>query len=157
MAIKTDTFTVGTNTPLENHISDSGGGWSGEDTTSFDVIETTGEVSYDGVGGEWGLSGGGAAIGTESPSTADYYVEFTGKLGSIDGTSRIGAVLRYNTTTNDGNYFRHIAWAGIVGIYLFSGGTQSELGNADIASDINTYYAFKFQILGNVLNLDQNS
>ena len=156
MAIKIDTFTEVSDTPLENHTSDSGGSWLGEDTTNFDIIASTDEVSYDGLGDELGISGGGVAIGAESPPGANYYVEITGKLGTSAGDNRVGAVLRY-VDTNNGYYFRHLAWDGICGIYKYVGGVQSELASSTFSIDVDTYYTWKFQINGNVLKLYRNS
>lgn len=45
--IKNDTFTVAGDTPLENHTSDSGGGWQGGDVDDADVIAATDSVAGD--------------------------------------------------------------------------------------------------------------
>lgn len=84
--IKTDTFTVGSDTPLESHTSDSGGGWQGE-ATFFDVINTTDSLACDNTAIN-------TTIGDENPSETDYYAEATGTINASTSADRWGVVVR---------------------------------------------------------------
>lgn len=86
--IKLDTFTVAANTPLENHISDSGGGWQGNEVDHFDVIATADEAQPDGTGPSTV-----SIIGDEGPLETDYFAEVIGKTGGT-ATHGIGVVVR---------------------------------------------------------------
>lgn len=143
--IKKDTFTESINTPLENHVSDSGGGWSGGDTTNFDIDAASDEVIHDGGLGQY-------AIGTESPSSADYYVQIYGKVGSNTSGDRIGCVSRYVDNNNLYVFELIGTGGGIWRIVKYVGGVQSVFLNGSFAVNPTTYYTLKFSLRGTSLS-----
>lgn len=86
--IKNDTFTVGADTALESHTSDSGGGWQGGDANDVDVIASTDSVAGDGAPTTL------TPVGDEGPAATDYFVEIAGTLGGTADTDRIGVLAR---------------------------------------------------------------
>ena len=155
MAIKTDTFTEASDTALESHTSDSGGGWSGADTTAFDVIAATDEVKRDFAGVAK------AASGDEAPTSADYYVTVNGKTVDdgnfvVDG---FGPAVRIADASNF--YYVQVlrgtstASEGRLRLYKNVATVHTQIG-----SDYNitsfagsTYYDVKLQIEGTSLEV----
>ena len=95
--IKTDTFTEASDTALESHTSDSGGGWSGFNTTSFDVVGADDEVKVDALSDLY-------AAGTETPSSADYWCNVNCRTVATT-IRRIGSCVRVSTGTTDVNCY----------------------------------------------------
>jgi len=93
LIIKNDTFTRTTNIALTSHISDSGGGWEYGRTTGdlFTVLASTDDVR----GQSW-------ALGTEALTSADYYVQATGRTRGTASSERFGVLAR--TTKNGADY-----------------------------------------------------
>jgi hypothetical protein len=84
--IKNDSFTENTVIGLENHTSDSEGGWSGADTNNFS-INTDGEVYLETTGSNW-------AIGDENPTSADQTTTIEAKINTSGDIA--GACVRIN-------------------------------------------------------------
>jgi len=84
--IKVDTFTEASDTPLENHTSDSGGGWQGTQTNLFDIVAATNEVDVNG-------SGFPATIGDEDPAGTAYWAEVEVTLGGLGAANNAGMIL----------------------------------------------------------------
>lgn len=84
--IKTDTFTVGSDTTLNNHTSDTGGGWQGNQDTAFTALAATDDVQRG--------SGIATVIGDETNTEADYFAEIEGTMGGTASNDRIGVVMR---------------------------------------------------------------
>jgi len=136
--IKTDTFTEASDTPLENHISDSGGGWSGETTAQFDVLGATNELTV--TGGSY------YAPGDETPASADYWASTNGKTGSTATGERIGVCVRKNST--DG----YVAWlqgSDAWKLYKIVSGSWTLLDSGNKSGfSASTYYDIKLQMNG---------
>jgi hypothetical protein len=81
--IKTDTFTEAEITPLEDHVSDSGGGWKGGSTASISV-DASGEAYAEGA-----LTYAG--IGDENPASANQQCTVVGRVNIEQG---FGAIVR---------------------------------------------------------------
>lgn len=91
--IKTDTFTVGSNTTLDAHTSDTGGGWQGSEAIDFTALAATDDVQCN--------TALRACIADETITETDYFCEITGTMGGTATNDRIGLVTR----AQDGSSF----------------------------------------------------
>jgi hypothetical protein len=88
--IKTDNFDPGvSDQTLDNHTSDTGGGWQGNADIVFTAYAATDQVQRN-------TSGIATVIGDEANTDADYYVEVQGTLGGVTTNDRIGCIARSN-------------------------------------------------------------
>lgn len=141
--IKTDTFTEASDTPLESHTSDSGGGWGGVDTANFDVIAADDEVQSDNTGNK-------LASGNENPSTADYWCEVNGKTVATANADRFGSVVRCATGAN--GYTFAVFGNGIWHLNKVVSGTFTSLGTNTIGGfGAATYYNAKTEAQGSTI------
>jgi hypothetical protein len=93
--IKNDTFTVGSDTALESHTSDSGGAWVNANSTGITV-----SASLDAAINESASTR--TPTGDEDPTETDYFVEVTGTLGGTAVSDNIGVVVRGNHDPSTG-------------------------------------------------------
>lgn len=145
--IKTDNFTEASDTALESHTSDSGGGWRGEEEF-MDVIAATNSLSCDNADIN-------TAIGDEAPSETDYFVEATGILNGESTSHRWGIVARgqdgathaalsssYYFVRMTGAAFGSVTWnffkvvSGTVSSLGISGTTSGTKGNVDLDDEV---------------------
>lgn len=88
VTIKNDTFTEASDTGLESHTSDSGGGWQSSECNNIEVFSATDNISVD-IG--TGVTG---CIGDEGPSETDYVCEATCTTGGTSSADRCGISVR---------------------------------------------------------------
>lgn len=148
--IKTDIFTEASDTALESHSSDVGGGWDGAaaETTGFDIEADDDEVHR-------ALSGGrGYGVGNEDPASADYWVEISAKTGATNTTDRIGDAVRHDGAAR----LSHSSYNCLVrgdGVWFFSksvAGSGTQLDTGSIASfSASTFYDLKVQADGTTI------
>jgi len=146
MAIKTDSFTEASDTPLENH-----GGWSGWDTTNLDIVAADDEVKDDGAdtNQRW-------ALGDENPSSADQWCEIVGKTGLDSGTGWIGALVRGVASSSDA-YYAYVTYGGSAGngtltLRKIVSGVITELGSYGFSGFSNsTYYTVRVEAEGTTI------
>lgn len=148
--IKTDTFTVGSDTALESHTSDSGGGWSGGDTTRYDIQASNDEVDID-------SSSRRVALGDETPGSADQIVKVNGKTGTTNTNNRVGPIARASGNASSGTYYCAVLTGdGDVGLEKSVSGSITTLGTPQSVSGFNasTYYDIEVTCDGDQISLD---
>jgi len=93
-SIKIDTFTRGADVALESHTSDSGGTWTGCNTTQFQVLAATDDAVLETTASNLVNY---IACGSETITSADYWSEITGHTGTTSSAERIGPGVRFSS------------------------------------------------------------
>ena len=141
--LKSDTFSVGSDTAIETYDSD----WAGGDYTDFTVYNGT----PDQLRKETGGAGKMAALSI-SPSSANYYMQVTGRQTATGGTSaRFGPVVRHNgaVLASADCYYYFIRDNGTYQFGYFSAGSQNSISDTTITAvtySINTDYDVQLRI-----------
>lgn len=143
--IKTDTFTESSDTALESHTSDSGGGWTGGNTTNFDVIAATDELAND--SGSFKLTGG-----DEAPGSADYWCSVNGKTVGTGSANRFASMIRYDgdVWASASFYMTYIGGNGTWFMFKNVEGSLTQLDTGTISGfSASTYYDIETRGEGN--------
>jgi hypothetical protein len=128
--IKTDTFTEGGNTALESHTSDSGGGWSGLQTTQFDVIAADDEVELDRDNLDF-------ALGDETPANADYWCNVNCRTVGTSNGNRPASVVRLAAGIN--GYYMEISGSGAWRLKKIVAGSVTVLDSGTVAAELGSF------------------
>ena len=140
-----DTFTEGSNTPLESHTPETGS-WDGAfaDIAHFDIVGGGGIVELDAAGVNY------IAAAATTPSDADYTVEATGKTDSTDAADRV-AVCGRLVAGVDG-YCARFQGSGAWNLNRVDDGAFTALDSGTIASFSSTQeYKVTLQMTGTTI------
>lgn len=149
MAIKIDTFTESSDTNLDVHTSDSGGGWSGDEASNLKIIASS-DTLKNNLSPSYALQ---KAFCGETILSPEYAIEITGKTGVNTGfTSAFFIYIKYiNSSTY---YALDIRWSGTWILYK---GTTFLL-SGDISSfSTSTWYNIRLQIVNGYVEVCINN
>lgn len=149
MAIKIDTFTELSDTNLNAHTSDSGGGWSGDEVSNLRIIAST-DTLKNNFSPSYSLQ---KAFCGETILSPEYAVEITGKTGVNTGfTSAFFIYIKYVDSST--YYVLDVRWSGTWILYK---GTTFLL-SGDISSfSTSTWYNIRLQVVNGYVEVCVNN